>query len=202
MLRILSEFAILCQQIDENFWYNQFTQSWRTDMQFARMNMLSRNMITITHDSMNIDNAQLYASADSDKQKNCITKNECFDCDQKKHWHKNCFMNSYNKICQITVFNENSWFTSWKIYVTLLAEFVILQRSSVSLHVITSHIMLLNESENELFWNQVAFQNTRKKNLWCIYAFWTLTRTIEIIYFSIWLMKYDFKKNKLRYKFW
>ena len=50
-------------------------------MQFTRTNMFSRNMITITHDFMNIDNAQFYASADSDEQKNCITKSEYFDCD-------------------------------------------------------------------------------------------------------------------------
>ena len=67
---------------------------------------------------------------------------------------------------------------------------------------ITSQIMFLNESENESFWNQVAFQNTRKKNLWCVYAFWILTRIIRIIHLSIWSAKYDLKKNELRHKFW
>ena len=112
MLRILSKFAILYQQIDENFWYNQFIWFWKTNMQFTRMNMFSRNMIIITHNSMNIDNTQFYTSADSDEWKNHITKSECFDYNQKKHWHKNCFTNSYNKIHQITAFNKNSQLTS------------------------------------------------------------------------------------------
>src|SRR5204863_7331826 len=97
MSKILSKFAILCQQIDENLQYNQSTQSQKIIMQSmnvmissAKINMLSRNTITITHNFMNINNAQFYASADSEEQKNCITKNACFDCDQKKHQHKNC----------------------------------------------------------------------------------------------------------------
>ena len=182
--------------------YNQFTQSWRMSMQLTRTNMLSRNMITITHNSMNIDNAQFYTPADSDEWKSCITKSECFDCDQKKHWDKNCSTNSYNKICQIITFNENSQLTSWKIYAALLAEFMVSQRSSASLCVVTSCIMFLNESENKSFWDQVAFQNTREKNLWCIYTFWALTRTIEIICLLIWLMKYDFEKNELKHELW
>ena len=105
----------------------------------------------ITHDFMNIDNTQFYASAGSDEQKNHITKSECFDCNQKKHQHKNCSMNSYSKICQVTVFNENSQFTSQKIYTASLIKFMISQKSSALLHVITSHIMLSNKLKNESF---------------------------------------------------
>ena len=171
MLRILSKFAILCQQINENFWYNQFTWSWRMSMQSARTNMFSRNMITITHDFMNIDNAQLYASADLDEWKSHITKNECFNCDQKEHQYKNCFMNSYSKIHQIIMFNKNSQLTFQKTYIALLVRFVISWKSSAFLHIITSCIMFSDESENKSFWNQIIFQNTRKKNLWYIYIF-------------------------------
>ena len=70
--KILSKFAILCQQIDENLQYNQSTQSQRIIIQstnatisLTKMNMLSRNTTMITHDLMNIDDAQFYASADS-----------------------------------------------------------------------------------------------------------------------------------------
>ena len=67
---------------------------------------------------------------------------------------------------------------------------------------VMSWIMSLNESENELFWNQVTFQNIIEKNLWYIYASWALIRTTEVIHLLTWLAKYDFKKNELRYKFW
>ena len=69
--------------------------------------MLSRNTTTIIHDFMNIDSTQFYTSADSEEQKNHIAKNACFDCSQKKHQHKNCFTNSYSKLCQAITFNEN-----------------------------------------------------------------------------------------------
>src|SRR5436190_23504732 len=120
-------------------------------MQFTRTNMFSRNTITITHDFMNIDNTQLYTSADSDEQKNCITKSEYFDCNQKKHQHKNCSTNSYSKIHQIITFNKNSQFTSQKIYVTSLVKFMISQKSPASLHVIISHIMFSDELKNKSF---------------------------------------------------
>ena len=83
--------------------------------------------------------------------------------------------------------NENTWtvFTK-KIHIVLS---------------VTSQITFSNESKNKLFWNQVAFQNT-KKNLWCIYAFWASTRITEITHLSTWSAKYDFKKNELRHKFW
>ena len=48
---------------------------------------------------MNIDVIQTqYISVRSDKQKNYFMKSKCFDYDQKKYCHKDCFMNFYNKI--------------------------------------------------------------------------------------------------------
>ena len=67
---------------------------------------------------------------------------------------------------------------------------------------IMSWIMFLNKSENKSFWNQIIFQNTIKKNLWCIYAFWTSIRITEVTHLSTWSVKYDFKKNELRHEFW
>ena len=131
------------------------------------MNMFSRNTITITHNFMNIDDAQFYTSADSEKWKNHITKNACFDCSQKKHWHKNCFINSYNKICQATAFNENEQAVFFKkTYAAFMTNLKMSDKKhSTSFHVITSCIMSSDESENESFWDQVIFQNIREKNL-------------------------------------
>ena len=36
---------------------------------------------------------------------------------------------------------------------------------------VTSWITSSSKLKNELFWNQVTFQNIIKKNLWCVYAF-------------------------------
>ena len=48
---------------------------------------------------MNIDAAHAqYTSAESDKQKTHLTKNKCFNYNQKKYHHKNCSTNSYSKI--------------------------------------------------------------------------------------------------------
>ena len=57
-------------------------------------------------------------------------------------------------------------------------------------------IMSSDELKNKLFWNQVAFQNTIEKNLWCIYASWASIRITEVTCFLTWLTKYDFKKNE------
>ena len=90
-----------------------------------------------------------------------------------------------------------------KIYVSFMTSSKMSERKhSTSLHVITSHIMLSDESENKSFWSQVAFQNTEEKNLWCIYAFWASTRITEVTCFLTWLMKYNLKKNELRHKLW
>ena len=133
----------------------------------TKTNILSRNIITIIYDFMNIDDAWFYTSADSEKQKNHIAKNACFDCSQKKHQHKNCFMNSYSKIHQAITFDENEWAAFFrKTYITFMTSSKISDKKhSTSLHVVTSHIMSSDESENKSFWNQVIFQNTRKKNL-------------------------------------
>ena len=65
-------------------------------------------MLDSTHNLMNIDViCAQYVSAESDEQKTCLTKNKCFDCDQKKYHYKNCFMNSYSKIQQMIAINTN-----------------------------------------------------------------------------------------------
>ena len=117
------------------------------------MNMLSRNTTTITHNFININNVQFYASADSEKWKNCITKNACFDCNQKKYWHKNCLMNSYNKIHQATASDENEQAVSFrKTYTASVTSLKMSDKKySIFFHVVTSHIMFSDESENELF---------------------------------------------------
>src|SRR5436190_1711613 len=89
-------------------------QSTNAIISLTKTNTLSRNTITITHNFMNINSAQFYISADSEEQKNHITKNACFDCNQKKHQHKNCLTNSYNKIHQAITFNENEQAVSFK----------------------------------------------------------------------------------------
>ena len=133
----------------------------------TKMNMLSKNTIMITHDFMNINDAWFYTSADLKEWKNCIAKNACFDCSQKKHWHKNCLINSYNKICQAITFDENEQAVSFrKTYVMFMTSSKTSDKKhSILFHVITSHIMSSDELENKSFWNQVIFQNTREKNL-------------------------------------
>ena len=76
-------------------------------------------------------------------------------------------MNSYSKICQATVLDENEWAVSFrKTYITFVTSLKMLDKKcSTSLHVVTSCIMSSDESENESFWNQVTFQNTKEKNL-------------------------------------
>ena len=160
--KILSEFAILCQQIDENFWYNQSTWFWKITTQsinviilLIKTNTFSRNTIMITHNFININSAWFYASADSEKWKNHITKNACFDCNQKKHWHKNCLTNSYSKICQAIALNENEQAISLrKTYtVSVTSSKMSDKKHSIFFHVIISCIMSSDESENELFWD-------------------------------------------------
>ena len=138
----------------------------------AKTNMLSRNTIMIIYDFININNAWFYASADLKEWKNCIAKNACFDCSQKKYWHKNCFMNSYSKIHQAITFNENEQAASFrKTYAVFMTSSKTSDKKCFTFfHIITSHIMSSDESENKSFWDQIAFQNTKKKNLWCIYV--------------------------------
>src|SRR5436190_16732834 len=118
-------------------------QSTNATILLTKTNTLSRNTITITHNFMNINSAQFYISADSEKQKNHITKNACFDCNQKKHQHKNCLTNSYNKICQAITFNKNKQALSFrKIYTAFMTSSKMSDKKhSTFLHVVTSCIM-------------------------------------------------------------
>src|SRR5947207_9684681 len=87
------------------------------------------------------------------EQKNHITKNACFDCNQKKHQYKNCFTNSYNKICQAITFDENEQAVSFKkTYITFITSSKISDKKYFILfHVITSYIMFSDELKNKSF---------------------------------------------------
>src|SRR5436189_6190187 len=102
---------------------------------------------------MDIDVARAqYVSAESDEQKNHLTKDKCFDCSQKEHHHKNCSTNFY-KIQQMTMIKSNKNALTKRTY----TEFVTSSKTSDKkthssfLHVITSQIMLFDESENKSF---------------------------------------------------
>ena len=62
-------------------------------------------------------------------------------------------MNSYNKICQATAFDENEQAVSFrKTYTAFMTSLRISDKKcSTFFHVVTSHIMFSNESENESF---------------------------------------------------
>ena len=62
-------------------------------------------------------------------------------------------MNSYNKIQQIIAINMNKNILMKKMYAVSVISSKISDKKthSSSFHVITSHIMSLNESENKLF---------------------------------------------------
>ena len=84
MSSTLTEFVILCQQINEDFCLNQVSQYKQSNTQQISQSVSSviLNSSALIHDFMNIDVTHVqYASAESDEQKNCLTKNECFDCD-------------------------------------------------------------------------------------------------------------------------
>ena len=119
----------------------------------AKTNTFSKNTITITHNFININSIQFYASVDLKEQKNCITKNACFDYSQKKHQYKNCLTNSYSKIHQAIIFNENEQAVSFrKTYITFMIDLKTSDKKHFTfLYVITSHIMSSDELKNELF---------------------------------------------------
>ena len=101
MLSILTEFAVLCQWIDEDLCLNQISwyQQLNAQQNFWSVILVSSNLSASTHNLMNINVTHTqYVSAESDEWKTCLTKNKCFDYNQKKHYHKNCLINSYNKI--------------------------------------------------------------------------------------------------------
>ena len=62
-------------------------------------------------------------------------------------------MNSYSKIHQAIILNENEQAISFrKIYAVSMTSLKILDKKhSISFHVITSYIMSSDESENKLF---------------------------------------------------
>ena len=82
-------------------------------------------------------------------------------------------MNSYNKIHQAITSNENEQAASFrKTYAVFVTSSKTSDKKHSTLfHVVTSHIMSSDESENKSFWDQIAFQNIREKNLWCVYVF-------------------------------
>ena len=83
----------------------------------------------------------------------CMIRDKYFDCNQKKHQHKNCLTNSYSKIHQAITFNENEQAVSFrKTYITFMTSSKMSNKKhSTFFHVVTSHIMSSDESENKLF---------------------------------------------------
>ena len=158
MPKTLSEFATLCQQIDENLRYNQSTRSRRTTTQPtnattppAKTNTPSRNTTTTTHDLMDIDGARSYAPAGSEERKNRIAKGACFGCGQKGHRHKDCPTNPYSKIRQATAPDENERAAPFrKTYAASVASSKAPDKKRPTpLRVATPRIMPSDESENE-----------------------------------------------------
>ena len=80
-------------------------------------------------------------------------KSKYFDCDQKKHHHKDCSINSYNKIQQTAIINLNKNASTRKTYTTFMTSSKTSEKRTHStfFHVITSHIMFSDESENKSF---------------------------------------------------
>ena len=101
MSSTLTKFVILCQQINEDLCLNQVSQYRQSNIQqiswFA--DSTASNSSVLIHNSININvTCAQYASTELNEQKNCLMKDKCFDCNQKKHHYKNCSTNSYNKI--------------------------------------------------------------------------------------------------------
>ena len=122
----------------------------------------SKNFV-LTEEFMNIDNknVQQYTSTEFNEWKKWTVKSKCFDCEQKKHLHRNCSTNFYNKIWQVITINlnVNIWIILiFKIYVMSVNNEVKL------LNIFTVKILISCESENKSFWNQVTFQNSQSKN--------------------------------------
>jgi len=91
--------------------------------------------------NLDTDHAQQYASVRSDKQRECFTKELCFNCDYKEHLHKNCSINLYSKIWQMITINlsENVLNIFMKeIYILLINKEVKLSNT---------HVFLLTENK-------------------------------------------------------
>ena len=118
-----------------------------------------------------------------------MIRNKCFDCNQKEHIQKSCSMHSFEKIHLLLNLKMN-WSmnsvsqTDVKINMKFIMKSAAKSVMNMNMHInlsentwtvftkkicivlsVTSQIMSLNESENESFWDQVAFQNTIEKNL-------------------------------------
>ena len=81
MLSTLTEFIVLCQWIDEDFYLNQASWYQQSNAQWNFWSVISAflNSLIFTHDLMNIDVIHTqYAFIESDEQKTHLTKNECF----------------------------------------------------------------------------------------------------------------------------
>ena len=112
---------------------------------------------------MNIDikNIQLYAFTELNEWKKWSAEDKCFNYKLKKHWHRNCSTNFYNKIWQTVTINlsVNVWIIlNFKIYVLSVNDEVKLSNNFII------EVLISCESKNKLFWNQVAFQNFQSKS--------------------------------------
>ena len=130
-----------------------------------------------------------YISAKFSEHQICMIRNKCFDCNQKKHIQKSCLIYSFEKICFL-LNSEMNWFMNSVLQIDMKINMKFIMKSAAKpvmnmnmcinlseniqtvfmkkiciVLSVTSQIMFLNESKNELFWDQVTFQNTIKKNL-------------------------------------
>ena len=83
---------------------------------------------------VNVLNSKLfYTSVKFSECQICMIRNECFNCDQKKHTQKNCLTHSFEKICFLLNFKMNQFMNSvsqtdvkinMKLIMKLTAKFV------------------------------------------------------------------------------
>jgi hypothetical protein len=112
MPKTLSEFATLCQQIDENLRYNQSARSRRTASRTIPTTTPSNPAAktpNLSHDAMDVDTTRTrsYAPAGSDERKNRTARGECFGCGQKGHLHKDCPTNPFRKLRSMAPTNSS-----------------------------------------------------------------------------------------------
>ena len=93
-------------------------------------------------------------------------------------------MNSYNKIWQTMIINVNENAFMKKIYAVFIMNLKTSDKKMHSsfLYIIISHIIFSNKLKNELFWNQIAFQNTRKKiyDVFMLFKYWQWLQKLYI----------------------
>ena len=125
---------------------------------------------------------------DTDRHEHLNWMNSCeethcwlFCHDRIHHDITNCQLNYHDMFMIMITWTWHDMnchcLTAW-CYLKTTSDLKIMKKISLK---ITSS----NESENKSFWNQIVFQNTIEKNLWCIYVFWTLIRITEITCLSI-----------------